>query len=77
VCEKPWPFRLHRRYGSVIAVNPLLIILLLPAITAFTMHIGPFQMILVGSFISAGSVFILVLLPDLVPSASKLLLISR
>ena len=28
-------------------------------------------------FISAGSVFILVLLPDLVPSASKLLLISR
>ena len=41
------------------------------------MHIGPFHMILVGSFISAGSVFILVLLPDLVPSASKLLLISR
>ena len=62
--------------ASVVIVWPL-IILLLPAITAFTMHIGPFHMILVGSFISAGSVFILVLLPDLVPSASKLLLISR
>ena len=47
-------------YGSVIAINPLLIIVLLPAITAFTMHFSAFQMILLGAWVSAASVFILV-----------------
>jgi len=47
-------------YGSVIAINPLLIIVTLPAITAYTLHISAFQMILVGSWVSAASVFVLV-----------------
>jgi len=56
-------------YGSVIAINPLLIIVTLPPITAFTMHIDAYSMILVGSWVSAASVFVLVIFPTTYVSA--------
>lgn len=51
-------------YGSVIAINPLLIIVTLPPITAFTMQIDAYSMILVGAWVSAASVFVLVIFPS-------------
>jgi dipeptide/tripeptide permease len=48
-------------YGSVYAIDPVLVIFLVPLITAFTLEVSCFKQILVGSFITAGSVFIMVI----------------
>jgi dipeptide/tripeptide permease len=47
--------------GTFQAINPVAIIVLVPVATALTRHVRPFRVILVGSAISALSVFILVL----------------
>jgi dipeptide/tripeptide permease len=47
--------------GRFQAINPVAVILLVPVVTAFARHRAPFRVILVGSFICALSVFILVL----------------
>jgi dipeptide/tripeptide permease len=48
-------------YGSMYAINPAIIILLVPTIAALTKHVAPYPMILYGSMVSASSVFFLCL----------------
>lgn len=50
-------------YGSIYAINPATIIVLVPLIGAYASHIHPFKMILYGSIVSALSVFWLVVGP--------------
>lgn len=45
--------------GTIYSINPLLIIILVPIVTAGTSHIDPLVMIHHGSYISAASVFVL------------------
>lgn len=47
-------------FGTIAAVNPLIIIFLTPVVTAFTMHISAFQMIFWGAILSSISVFFLI-----------------
>jgi hypothetical protein len=46
-------------YGTVYAINPLMIILLVPLLSAFTSKMNPYKCILVGSWISSLSVIYL------------------
>jgi len=43
--------------GKLYAINPAIIIVLVPIVTAITAHMRGFTVIVVGSFIAAGSVF--------------------
>jgi MFS family permease len=45
--------------GKVYAINPLVIIFLVPVATALTRHRSAFRMIVAGSFVTASSVFVL------------------
>jgi MFS family permease len=45
--------------GTLYAINPLIVIFLVPVMTAVTGRMKAFNVIMVGSFIAAGSVFIL------------------
>jgi len=45
--------------GKLYAINPALIILLVPVVTALTHSMKAYQVITIGSFVSAGSVLIL------------------
>jgi hypothetical protein len=47
--------------GTIYSINPALIIILVPLITAATTHVDPLIMIHHGSYISAASVFFLVM----------------
>ncbi len=47
-------------YGTVYSINPILVIILVPIITAYTMHVSCFKQILVGSFITGISVLFVV-----------------
>lgn len=44
-------------YGTVYAINPAMIIALVPIVTATTAHIPHFDMVHYGSFVSASSPF--------------------
>jgi hypothetical protein len=46
-------------YGAIYSINPLLVIFLVPLLTTYTVHYSCFKQILVGCWISALSVFIL------------------
>lgn len=46
-------------YGTIYSINPLIIIFLVPVVTAATSHVEPLVMIHYGSYISASSVFFL------------------
>lgn len=48
-------------YGSIFSINPAIIILLVPFISAWTSHIHPLLLIHHGSYVSAISVFFMVL----------------
>lgn len=43
--------------GKLYSINPFLIILLVPVMTAITQNMKPYKVITLGSFIAAGSVF--------------------
>ncbi len=45
--------------GTIYSINPAIIIILVPIVTAMTSHVDPLVMIHYGSYISAASVFIL------------------
>ncbi|CAJ1962681.1 unnamed protein product [Cylindrotheca closterium] len=47
--------------GTIYAINPALVIILVPIVTAATTEISPLTMIHYGTYISAGSVFCLVI----------------
>jgi hypothetical protein len=47
--------------GRFQTINPIAITILVPIVTALTRHMAAFRVIFVGSIISAGSVFVLVL----------------
>ena len=51
-------------YGKILSINPFIVIFLVPLLGAFTNHIPAFDMILAGSFVSAGSVFFMVIGSD-------------
>ena len=55
--------------GKIIAINPILIIFLVPLATAVTRHYDVFKTILVGSIVSSLSVFICVLARRTRPSS--------
>jgi len=46
-------------FGSVYAINPFLIIILVPIVAAYTKHMDPLPVITVGAWISAVSLFVL------------------
>ena len=46
-------------YGTIYAINPAIIMILVPIMTAATSHMEPLVMIHIGSYISAASVFFL------------------
>ncbi len=50
-------------YGTIIGINPFIIIFLVPLVSAFTKEVSAFKMILYGSFVSAISVFALTIGP--------------
>ena len=67
--DATWPKYMIREFGpdvpkgTIYAINPILIIVLVPIVSATTSHIDPLVMIHAGSYISAASVFWLVLAP--------------
>lgn len=68
--DATWPKYMIREFGpdvpkgTIYAINPILIIVLVPIVSATTSHIDPLVMIHAGSYISAASVFWLVLAPQ-------------
>jgi len=62
-----WPKYVLREHGDTFplgdfqSINPILIIILVPLVTAFTRHRSAFKCIVVGSFISTASIFVLCL----------------
>jgi len=67
--DATWPKYMVREFGpdvkkgTIYAINPILIIILVPIVSAMTAHVDPLIMIHWGSYVSAGSVFFLVLAP--------------
>jgi hypothetical protein len=47
--------------GTIYSINPAIIIILVPIVTAMTSHVEPLVMIHYGSYVSAASVFVLAL----------------
>jgi dipeptide/tripeptide permease len=62
--------------GTFQAINPLAIIVLVPLVTALTRHLPAFRVILAGSVVSAGSVFILALPASYLTIAAFFLFLS-
>ncbi len=62
--------------GKVQAINPVAIVLLVPIATALTRHMSTFRVMLAGCFVSAASVFVLVLPASYATIAGFLLLLS-
>jgi len=62
--------------GKVYSINPLIIIFLVPIVTAFTRNRSPFRMIVAGSFVTASSVFILCLGPSYTTIITMIVLLS-
>jgi POT family proton-dependent oligopeptide transporter len=64
--DATWPKYMIREFGpnvakgTIYSINPILIIILVPIVSATTAHIDPLVMIHYGSYISAASVFFLV-----------------
>lgn len=46
-------------YGSIYAINPAMVILLVPVISAYSRGVHPFKLIVRGSFVTAASPFVL------------------
>mmetsp|Transcript_11224 Transcript_11224/g.23724 ORF Transcript_11224/g.23724 Transcript_11224/m.23724 type:complete len:739 (-) Transcript_11224:1652-3868(-) len=65
--DSTWPKYMIREFGpdvpkgTIYAINPTLIIILVPIVSAMTAHIDPLVMIHIGSYVSAASVFFLAL----------------
>ena len=62
--------------GTIYAINPIMIIVLVPIISASTAHIDPLVMIHVGSYVSALSVFCLALSTTIWSSCVFMVLLS-
>jgi dipeptide/tripeptide permease len=62
--------------GKFQAINPIAIIILTPLATAFTRHLPPFRVLLVGCAITAASVFVLVLAASYVTIAAFYVLLA-
>ena len=48
-------------YGTILAINPLLVIILVPIISPFSLYMGPYTQIIIGTTISAISPISMVL----------------
>jgi len=80
--DATWPKYMIREFGpdvpkgTIYSINPTLIILLVPVISAVTAHIDPLAMIHVGSYVSAASVFFLAASTTIWSSCSFMVLLS-
>ncbi|OEU17841.1 MFS general substrate transporter [Fragilariopsis cylindrus CCMP1102] len=80
--DATWPKYMIREFGpnvakgTIYAINPILIIILVPIISATTAHIDPLVMIHYGSYISAISVFFLVLSTSIWSSICFIIVLS-
>eukprot|EP00164_Ancoracysta_twista_P016778 GFYU01028312.1.p1 GENE.GFYU01028312.1~~GFYU01028312.1.p1 ORF type:complete len:501 (-),score=125.29 GFYU01028312.1:126-1628(-) len=63
-------------YGTIIGINPLIVIFLVPVVTAFSTHVSAFNLILVGSWISSLSVFVLCIGPYISTAIIFVILLS-
>jgi proton-dependent oligopeptide transporter, POT family len=62
--------------GTIYSINPALIVVLVPIVTAVTSHITPLTMIHCGSYVSALSVFLLVVSTSIWSSVAFVTLLS-
>lgn len=62
--------------GTIYSINPILIIILVPIVSAMTAHIDPLVMIHVGSYVSAASVFFLAVSTTIWSSCIFMILLS-
>ncbi len=62
--------------GTIYSINPILIIILVPIVSAMTAHIDPLVMIHVGSYVSAASVFFLAVSTTIWSSCVFMILLS-
>ena len=80
--DATWPKYMIREFGpnvakgTIYALNPILIIILVPIVSATTAHIDPLIMIHYGSYISAISVFFLVLSTSIWSSICFIIVLS-
>jgi MFS family permease len=80
--DATWPKYMVREFGpnvakgTIYALNPILIIILVPIVSATTAHIDPLIMIHYGSYISAMSVFFLVLSTSIWSSICFIIVLS-
>ena len=63
-------------YGTIYSINPTVVILLVPMLTAVTTNIDPLKMITVGSLVSALSVFFLVANTSILASIMFVIVLS-
>ncbi|EME28432.1 uncharacterized protein Gasu_41220 [Galdieria sulphuraria] len=63
-------------FGAFYAINPLLVIILVPLVGIWSKGVDSFPMILYGSFLSGGSVFILCVGPYYICIATFLIVLS-
>jgi len=80
--DATWPKYMVREFGpdvpkgTLYSINPILIIILVPIVSAVTAHIDPLVMIHVGSYISAASVFFLAVSTTIWSSCIFMVLLS-
>lgn len=80
--DATWPKYMIREFGpdvpkgTIYSINPILIILLVPIVSAMTAHIDPLVMIHVGSYVSAASVFFLAVSTTIWSSCIFMILLS-
>eukprot|EP00531_Pseudo-nitzschia_arenysensis_P001691 CAMPEP_0116142860 /NCGR_PEP_ID=MMETSP0329-20121206/15134_1 /TAXON_ID=697910 /ORGANISM="Pseudo-nitzschia arenysensis, Strain B593" /LENGTH=527 /DNA_ID=CAMNT_0003638125 /DNA_START=162 /DNA_END=1742 /DNA_ORIENTATION=+ len=80
--DATWPKYMVREFGpdvpkgTLYSINPILIIVLVPIVSAVTAHIDPLVMIHVGSYVSAASVFFLAVSTTIWSSCVFMVLLS-